>query len=82
MKALRAHYHGEGNTTRRVGEAGRLRDTLHYKSEGALPFSTFLAKCQHMFNLFHQVNEPYSPPMKTRFLLDKIQNNDLTVMVT
>ena len=33
MVALRAHFAGEGNSTRRIAEAQRLRETLHCKSE-------------------------------------------------
>ena len=32
MQALRNHYSGEGNTSRRIAVAERLRDTLHYKN--------------------------------------------------
>ena len=32
LKALYAHYQGAGNTMRRIGEATRLRETLHYKN--------------------------------------------------
>jgi hypothetical protein len=77
MEALRAHYRGEGNQTRRITDAETMRDTLHYKGESAMPFATFLAKVQRIFNLFEQIGEPYSEPMKLRFLLDKVQNQDL-----
>ena len=30
MAALRAHYQGEGNMTRRIAEAERLRDVVFY----------------------------------------------------
>ena len=36
MEALRKHYSGEGNTSRRIAVAERYRDTLHYKNEKAL----------------------------------------------
>ena len=77
MKALRDHYQGEGNQTRRIGDAERMRDSLHYKSEAAMPFSTFLSKCQKMFNLFEQTNEAYVEAAKIRFLFDKISNTEL-----
>ena len=77
MATLRAHYRGEGNQTRRIGTAESLRDTLHYKSEGAMPFASFLSKCQKMFNLFEQTGEPYGEPAKLRFLFDKVQNAEL-----
>ena len=81
MKALRAHFRGEGNQTRRVRDAETLRDTLHYKSEAAMPFATFLSKCQKMFNLFEDVGEPYTEGAKLRFLLEKIQSQELSPAV-
>lgn len=77
MEALRAHYRGEGNQTRRITDAETMRDTLHYKGESSMPFATFLAKVQRMFNLFDQIGEPYTEHAKLRFLLDKVQNQDL-----
>ena len=77
FRALRDHYKGEGNITRTIAEAERLRDSLHYKSEAALSFSTFLAKTQHMFNLFEQNQEPYLESQKLRFLLDKVKAPEL-----
>ena len=32
MAALREHYQGEGNTTRRISKAERLRDSLYYRN--------------------------------------------------
>ena len=81
MIKLRNHYRGEGNQTRRVTDAETLRDTLHYKSEGALPFGTFLSRVQHMFNLFEQAGEEYTEAMKLRFLTDKVQSTILQPVV-
>ena len=64
MQALRAHYRGEGNQTRRITEAEKLRDTVHYRSERAMPFSNFLSKVQRMFNLFYTHGEPYTEGAK------------------
>ena len=45
MAALRNHYSGEGNTSRRIAVAERYRrDSLHYKNEKSLTFTTFLDK--------------------------------------
>ena len=60
MKALRDHYSGEGNTSRRIAVAERIRDTLHYKNERAMQFSAFLDKLQKMFNIFEEGNEEIS----------------------
>jgi hypothetical protein len=81
VEALRKHYEGEGNSSRRIAEAERLRDNLHYKSERALPFQTFLTKSQHMFNLFEGQKEAYTPSMKLRFLLDRVQHAELKAAI-
>ena len=39
---LRRHYEGEGNQSRRITSADKYRETLHYKSERAMPWETFL----------------------------------------
>ena len=77
MEALRKHYSGEGNTSRRIADAERLRDTLHYKNERALPFSTFLDKMQRMFNIFHEEDEVISEQAKVRMLLKKVEHPQL-----
>jgi hypothetical protein len=81
MEALRAHYRGEGNQTRRINEAEKIRDTIHYRSERAMPFGTFLSKAQRMFNLFQVHGEPYAEGAKLRFLLEKTQSQDLATTV-
>ena len=71
------HYKGAGNTTKRISEASRLSETLHYKNERSLSFTTFLAKMQHMFNLFEEENDPMTEAAKLRFLLDKVNHPQL-----
>ena len=51
MVALRAHYRGAGNQSRRVNQAQKLKETLHYKNERAMKFSDFISKAKQMFNL-------------------------------
>ena len=77
MTALRKHYSGEGNTSRRIAAAERIRDTLHYKNELAMSFSTFLDKLQKMFNIFEEKNEPISEQAKVRMLLKKVEHPQL-----
>ena len=75
--ALSDHFAGEGNATRNMAEATRLRDSLHYKSERAMPFETFLTKCQKMHNIFEEEDEPMCDAAKTRFLFEKVQHPEL-----
>ena len=77
MKALRNHYSGEGNTSRRIAIAERTRDTLHYKSEWAMSFSSFLDKLQKMFNIFVEEIEEISEPAKVWMFLKKVKHPQL-----
>jgi len=77
MQALRNHYSGEGNTSRRIAVAERTRDTLHYKSERAMQFSAFLDKLQKMFNIFEEEGEELSEQAKVRMLLKKVEHPQL-----
>ena len=77
MEALRNHYGGEGNASRRITTAEKLRETLHYKSEKSMPFSTFLDRMQKMFNIFQEEGEELSENAKVRELLKRVQNNHL-----
>ena len=54
INALRNHFAGEGNASRRIAEAERLRDTLHYKNKRAMLYEIFLSKTQKMFNIFRE----------------------------
>ena len=77
MDALRKHYSGEGNTSRRIAVAERIRYTLHYKNERALSFSTFLDKMQKMFNIFEEEKEVISEQAKVCMLLKKVEHPQL-----
>lgn len=70
MLALKAHFSGEGNASRRITEAERIRNNLHYKSEQSLPFSTFLDRLQKMFNIYDKQGKTMSDSAKTRTLLN------------
>jgi hypothetical protein len=78
---LVAPFTGEGNTTRRIGDAERLEKTLHYKDERAMGYQTFLAKTKHMINIFEEVGEPEPESAKIRFLLDGIRSTELQTIV-
>ena len=69
MQALRDHFSGEGNASRRVAEADRMKDTLHYKNERSLPFETFLTKVQKMYNIYELHGEEMSEDAKIRFFV-------------
>ena len=77
MIALRNHYTGEGNTSRRIAQAEGYRDTLYYKHKKSLSFSNFLDKIQKMFNMFQEEGESITEQAKVRMLLKKIQHPQL-----
>ena len=64
MMALREHYSGKGNASRRIATAERMRESLHYKSERSLAFSVFLDRMQRMFNIYEEEQEEFSENAK------------------
>jgi hypothetical protein len=77
MKAIRDHFTGEGNTTRRMAEVERMMESLHYKNERALTFENFLTNCQKMFNVYEVHGEAMTEEAKIRFLFKKINHEGL-----
>ena len=77
MQALRNHFAGEGNATRNMAEADRLKESLHYKSERSMAFETFLTNCQKMFNIYEKEGEAMPDEAKVRFLFKKVQHREL-----
>ena len=82
LKALNSYYQGEGNTTRLIAEPERSREMLHYKSERALPFGTFLHNLEQMFNMFDETGEPYGNTAKLCTFFDKVQHSQLTSSIS
>lgn len=81
MIALRNHYAGEGNSTRRISDANRIRSSLHYKSERSLPFGKFMDSLQRMFTIFEEEGEPLTERAKVDELLTKVQHPGLTAAI-
>ena len=77
MEALRNHYGGEGNASRRIATAEKLGESLHYKSERSLPFSTFLDMMQKMFNIFKEEGEQLTENAKVKELFKRVQHTQL-----
>ena len=72
MERLRQHFSGEGNATRRIAVAERLRDSLSYKNERTMSFEFYCNKVQKMYNIFKQQGEPMTDEAKVRFFLKKL----------
>lgn len=77
MQALRAHFAGEGNASRNIAEADRLKESLYYKGERAMTFETFLTQCQKMYNIYEKEGDPMSEDSRIRFLFKKVQHPGL-----
>ena len=77
MMALREHYSGEGNASRCIATAERMRESLHYKSERSLAFSVFLDRMQCMFNIYEEEQEEFSENAKIRELFKQVQHPQL-----
>ena len=73
MLALREHYSGEGNTSRRIATAERMREGLHYKNERSLAFSFFLDCMQKMFNIYEEEGEEFTENAKLCELFKWVQ---------
>ena len=81
MTALRRHYAGEGNSTRRIGDAKKIQTSLHYRTERHLPFNKFLDSLQRMFTIFEEEKEPLTERAKVDELLTKVQASSLSAAV-
>ena len=77
MQALRDHFAGEGNQSRNIAEADRLKESVHYKSERSMAFETFLTQSQKMFNIYDKEGEPMAEEAKIRFLFRKVEHKEL-----
>lgn len=72
--SLKAHFDGGGNTQVRVEVAEKMYNTLHYKSEKAMPFATFTTRALQMWQIFDEVNEPKIETARLRWLQNAVQD--------
>ena len=79
--ALHRHYSGEDNISHRFATADHHRETLHYKSESALSFNTFLDRMQKMFNILLDEGGPMVDSTQVRELFRRVQKPQIQNMV-
>jgi hypothetical protein len=79
MTALRSHFRGAGNQSRRISSAQGLHATLHYKNEQAMKFTDFITKVKAMFDIYQDCGEPQTESAKLRFLWDKVDSAYLQI---
>ena len=78
---LRRHYEGEGNQSWRIASADKYCETIHYKSERAMPWETFLDCMQKMFNIYKEEGEEMTENAKLRELFKRTKHPQLTESV-
>jgi hypothetical protein len=81
MAALRSHFRGAGNQSRRITSAQGLHATLHYKNERAMKFTDFISKVKEMFDIYQDCGEPQTESAKLRFLWDKVDSATLQIPI-
>ena len=74
---LRRYYEGEGNQSRRIASTDKYRETLHYKSERAMPWEIFLDWMQKMFNIYKEEGEEMTENAKLRELFKRTKHLQL-----
>ena len=55
--AIKDHFSGEGNATRQIAEADRLKESIQYKNERSMAFELCLTQCQKMYNIYRAMRE-------------------------
>ena len=82
MAALRHHFRGSGNKSRRIAKATHLMNTLHYRNERALAFNIFISRAKKMFNIFDECDEPVPDTMQRRWLWNHIHDQKLSPTIS
>ena len=77
MLALCEHYSREGNASRCIATAERMREGLHYKNERSLAFSIFLDRMQKMFNIYEEEGEEFTENAKLCELFKRVHHPQL-----
>ena len=71
------HFEGEGNATRNITKAERLRESCHYKNERSMAFELFITKFQDTYSIFEEEDQPLEKDAKIRFLFKLVNHSDL-----
>ena len=74
MQEPRDHLSIKLNVTRRVTEADRFKETLHYKNDRSLTFENLLTKCHKINNTYAKYGAIMIEDAKTHFLFNKFQH--------
>ena len=70
---LKKYMLGAGNVSRRIGTAKQLRQSLHYRNERAMKFTTFMSRLRHMHRIYQEENRSMPEDEKVEDLLEKIK---------
>jgi hypothetical protein len=73
MIALRMHYEGEGEVSKRIGVAHATLDSSLYRNEFTFSFERFSTRMKMAFTVLEKHGEPYAEMTKVKMLNDRIQ---------
>ena len=77
MTALRNHYNGPGEVTKRYKKAEERLKGLHYRNESVFPWSTFVSELTKCFTAYEKAGRPIDPRTKMDHLMTKCLPNEL-----
>ena len=77
MQALRDHYDGPGEVSKRYNKAKDELKGIHYASEGAFPFSLYVSKLKKIFRIYEKAGRPYTGAQQVETMLDGIRPKEL-----
>ena len=77
MLKFHAHYAGEGNASRRITKADKIKGTLQYKHECTMSFANFLDAFQRMCTIYEEEGKALTDNAKVRELLRMASNSPL-----
>ena len=79
MKAIRDHYNYPNSKMKRLANANQSISTLHYTQEHTFSFENYITKLKGVFNILKDNEEPKTERVKVRFILQKIQLNNVQI---
>ena len=77
MRALRDHFDGPGEVSKRYNKAKDELKGIHYASEGVFPFSLYISKLKKIFRIYDKADRPYTGSQQVETMLDGIRPKEL-----
>jgi hypothetical protein len=74
--ALKNHYGGIGNVSRRLVDANSSYANLYYSNEKSMSYDSFINKAQKMWTIFQSHDQEYNNAAKVHWLFRQIRSSD------